>query len=501
METRRMLLKAMIAVPFGAALVMPVLSKPSSIDRLLDVVDNSRTDPNARPPGVKYVSEPPGITFLNGGPSGVIRANEGNMGWRRLARGDYAWEHEGEALTPHGNPIDFGIFMDMPYWDSRNGYGGYGTGGGYPNGVTDSDETFADGVGTYSKTSPMVITDSPAKMSLRLKRMALFLGADLPVRITAMQPFMYYGQCLHNLGAAGIKVQGTMRPEDYPAVPDSSIRKFGIVWPCEMPYREVTAGTGFDEFSSQFSLLTYSLNSFVSINMANVMNKMGYDTQAHHGAQNYNVLMQTLMIWSGAAENGLCAFPITPEIGGRYKNGAVDTNMELAPDEQFLDIGMQAYCQACRKCYDNCPGSAITGTNVEVMQPGGPPDNTTPIGTRNYKTWMCDQDKCVHIRGGPTHGDTNNGTGCDLCIRTCPWSNKPSSWWHDIGEWAVADIPSMNSLLVWIEDQAKWDLEPIPEDMWWSDIDNAKPAFSQKPSERPIPPTILPPYIFAPDMS
>jgi len=52
-----------------------------------------------------------------------------------------------------------------------------------------------------------------------------------------------------------------------------------------------------------------------------------------------------------------------------------------------------------------------------------------------YMAWPLDMERCTKYRVC-----NQNGTGCGMCVKSCPW-NKPSGSTHDFVRWVIQTLP------------------------------------------------------------
>jgi epoxyqueuosine reductase QueG len=107
---------------------------------------------------------------------------------------------------------------------------------------------------------------------------------------------------------------------------------------------------------------------------------------------------------AGLGELGRFGYLITRKFGPRVRLAAVTTDMPLILD-QPVDIGVEDFCRDCKKCALCCPSNSI------AME-----DQIEVNGTLR---WKLDEQSCFEYWG-------KVGTGCNICMRVCPWSHASS---------------------------------------------------------------------------
>ena len=287
-----------------------------------------------------------------------------------------------------------------------------------------------------------VDVDDPVRMSWRVKRLAKFLRSDL-VGICKMEPYMYFS---HTKDGKPVK----------------TFHKYGIIVLVDQNLDSFQASTGFDELSYSQSHLSYSHSGLIALQIAKYIRNLGYSARGNY-VTNYAGPLTPMVIMAGLGEMGRCGFAVTPELGSRFKAAAITTDIPLEPDKP-IDFGLQAFCEVCKKCAKHCPSQSIP-LNEQTVR-------------RNYKTWHIDSEKCGKFRIA-----NHPGASCGRCIKVCPYSNKPLTWWHKLGLWTTSHIPALNSLMVWADDAMGFGLKEIPKEQWYKGYNNSDLKYGlDKPS-------------------
>ena len=275
--------------------------------------------------------------------------------------------------------------------------------------------------------------DDPVRMSWRVKRLAKFLRSDL-VGICKMEPYMYYS---HTKDGKPVETN----------------HKYGIVIVVDQNLDSFQVSSGFDELSNSQSYLSYSHSGLIAIQMAKYIRNIGYPAKAHW-ASRYEVLVTPMVVKSGLGEMSRMGIAVTPELGARFKAAVITTDLPLEPDKP-IDFGLQEFCRVCKKCAKKCMSAAIPKGEKTVH--------------RNYETWNLDVKKCTVFR------ITNHpGSSCGRCIKVCPYSNKPLTWWHKLGIWTTSKLPFTDSLMAKLDDVMGFGLKEIPEEQWYKGYNDAE---------------------------
>ena len=228
---------------------------------------------------------------------------------------------------------------------------------------------------------------SPQKATERVKGFARHLGAGL-VGITELNPIWTYshrGEIFReNWEDWGKEIQVD--------------HKYAIVFTNEMSF-EMIASAPHTPTSIE-SRLQYSKGAFISTQLAAYIANLGYAATANH-FRHYENLLVPLAVDAGLGELGRFGYLITKKFGPRVRLAGVTTDMPLIADKP-VDIGVEDFCRDCKKCAVCCPSNSITMD-----------DQTEVNGTLR---WKLDEQSCFEYWG-------KVGTGCNICMRVCPWSH------------------------------------------------------------------------------
>ena len=216
--------------------------------------------------------------------------------------------------------------------------------------------------------------------------------------------------------------------------------------------RAVRASSGHDWMGDPISFQAYQHLGMVTETIANYIRRLGWDASAQYGpsfVDRYSVLLPPLLLAAGIGEVSRAGIILNPFLGLAFKAAAVLTNMPLVPD-QPIDFGLQSFCQDCKICAEACPSKAIR-TDDKVMYNG-------------YETWKLDTRRCASF-----NFTNKNGTMCNTCVKSCPWSN-PSTWSHNLVRGLVMDFPFTRKLAIRAAQVLKTDMT-FPEKKWWFDME------------------------------
>lgn len=212
------------------------------------------------------------------------------------------------------------------------------------------------------------------------------------------------------------------------------------------------ASTGSDWIGDPISFQAYEHLGMVAETLANYIRRLGWDASAQYGpsfANRYSILLPPLLLEAGMGEVSRAGIILNPYLGLGYKAAAVLTNMPLIPDTP-IDFGLQSFCQECKICAQNCPSKAIS-LGDKVMYNG-------------YETWKLDTRRCASF-----NFTNKNGTMCNCCVKSCPWTNPPT-WPHNLVRAMVMHSRLARSIAI----RAAYLLEPgkdRPDQKWWFDME------------------------------
>jgi epoxyqueuosine reductase len=176
----------------------------------------------------------------------------------------------------------------------------------------------------------------------------------------------------------------------------------------------MAASTGRDWMGDPISFQAYQHLGMVVETIANYIRRLGWEAAPQYGpsfVNHYSVLLPPLLLAAGIGEVSRAGIILNPYLGLGFKAAAVLTDMPLTADRP-IDFGLQSFCEHCRICARNCPSGAIP-TGSKVMYNG-------------YETWKLDTKRCASF-----NFTNSQGTMCNRCVKSCPWTNPPT-WKHNL---------------------------------------------------------------------
>ena len=143
---------------------------------------------------------------------------------------------------------------------------------------------------------------------------------------------------------------------------------------------------------------TYTQGWVVAREVSNWIRSQGWRATPHSGPDAGAVLSIPAALEAGFGQLGKHGSIISRELGSSFRLAAVFTDLPLVPSAP-VDIGVDDFCQICKRCVDDCPPGAIIHEKQLV---------------RGEMKWYVDFDKCT-----PYFAEHH---GCAVCIGVCPWT-------------------------------------------------------------------------------
>jgi len=252
----------------------------------------------------------------------------------------------------------------------------------------------------------------PSGMSGRLKRLALYLGADL-AGIAALNPAYVYTHVGRGPEPFGAEIQTEHR--------------YALCFALEMDYEMVSSSPLVPttiETGRQ-----YLRAALISFSIERYLRSLGFSARSHIAGSNYQVIAPAVAADAGLGELGRMGILISKKFGARMRLGVVTTEMPLVPDGPVA-FGVQDFCESCLKCARCCPAQAI---------PSGPKRNV-----RGVLKWQISPEKCYNYW-------RTIGTDCATCMYVCPYS-KPGGAIHSLVRSAIERSAVARSLSIAMDD-------------------------------------------------
>ena len=227
----------------------------------------------------------------------------------------------------------------------------------------------------------------PQEASLRLKGYAKNLGADL-VGITKINPLWIYS------------MRGEIFNDNWEEWGEeiNVNHAYAIVFATQMDADIV--GCAPHTPTCIESMVNYAKGAYISTQVAAYIANLGFYATANH-FRHYDGLMVPIAIDAGLGEMGRNGYLITRRYGPRVRLSLVTTDLPLVQDKP-VDLGIEDFCNICKKCAVCCPSTSI------------PQDNQ--VIENNILRWKIDAQSCFEYWG-------KIGTDCNICMNVCPWSH------------------------------------------------------------------------------
>ena len=338
----------------------------------------------------------------------------------------YDWRKKLKNKTGYGH-LEYAL-MDAGWYGER--------------GFTNSTMIHNRGMFTWEMKNPRITcTTSPdlkynvndkTDMSRKIKRVAKFFGAGA-VGICELDEKWVYSYS-YNLKTR----------EHLPfSIPDGF--KYAISIGIPMDYKMTkTAPTGISAASTG---LGYSEMGYVGGSLAHFIRCLGWKAIP---TGNDSLMSIPVAIDAGLGELGRHGLLISAKYGPRLRLCTVLTDMPLDVNEP-QDLGVQRFCDVCKKCAKSCPSQAIShGEKTDI------PCNIS--NNSGVLKWSIDAEKCFKFWA-------SNGFSCALCVVSCPFNKVPGIQ-HDMVRWVIKRLPWTNSLTVWMDDLCGYG-KPIKPDYFW----------------------------------
>jgi ferredoxin len=164
--------------------------------------------------------------------------------------------------------------------------------------------------------------------------------------------------------------------------------------------------------------------------IAEYIRGFGYDARSHTDG-NYETLCVPLAVDAGLGVPGRLGIFMHPVYGPCVRLSIVTTEMELVPTVARTRMkSMEAFCDICKKCADNCPTQSICR--------GEEPES------RGFRHWSIDQEKCFSFW-------KSIGTDCGFCIGVCPYT-KPDTLIHKLVRFYISRNPVNQRIALFLDD-------------------------------------------------
>jgi reductive dehalogenase len=283
----------------------------------------------------------------------------------------------------------------------------------------------------------------PRLNAKKIKSALHYLGADM-VGISEAPDWVWYS---HDLDGSEI----------HPP------HKNAITLLIDQGHETMEGASGDDWIAASQSMRAYLRGMLLGGIVAEQIRNLGYSASTHSVVDS-DVIHTPLVLLSGLGEiSRIGDTALNPFLGPRLKTLVITTDMPLEADKP-IDFGLQAFCNACKKCARECPSGAISA-GPKVMFNG-------------YETWKADVEKCGRYRM-----TQDQGAMCGRCMKTCPW-NLEGLFVESPFRWLAMKVPQAAKGLTWLDDKlGHGNINPMKK--WWWDIETTQTGVKQVvPEER-----------------
>ncbi len=253
----------------------------------------------------------------------------------------------------------------------------------------------------------------PQRAAEKVKHLARFLGADLAKIGPLRQQWVYT-----HVGRSGGDREG-YRPWGTPI--DLTHHTHAIAMAFRMDYSLARTAPNFPTLLA--TARGYAMGAWVSVQLAQYIRMLGYSARAHH-LNNYQVIAVPVAVDCGLGELSRAGYLLTREFGLGVRLAIVTTDMPLAHDRP-VDLGVQSFCEHCKRCAEECPSRSI---------PMG-----DKIAYKGIRKWKLNEETCYRY----WH---TVGTDCSICMMVCPWT-KPQNCFYRMMK-VPAAIPGPHQRLI-----------------------------------------------------
>ncbi len=180
----------------------------------------------------------------------------------------------------------------------------------------------------------------------------------------------------------------------------------------------------------------YFRSARIGMTVATVLARLGYAARPHYDAH-YDVILPPLAVAAGLGEVGRNNILVSKRYGARVRLGGISTDFPLDHDAP-ISLGVQRFCETCRKCAEHCPARALTGGAKEDV--------------RGVARWPTHVERCYGYW-------RQMGTDCGICMAGCPFSH-PATPFHDAVRAGLRLMPWLARPALWLDDLfygRRWD--------------------------------------------
>jgi len=206
--------------------------------------------------------------------------------------------------------------------------------------------------------------------------------------------------------------------------------------------------------------LGYSDSAFVVASLAEFIRGLGYQAIP---CVNDTAPSIPFAVDAGLGELSRLNKMVSPEFGAGLRICKVFTDLPMACDKP-IDSGIVEFCKRCKKCAEACPARALSFDAEPSFKVRGPWNNP------GHKAWFEDSYKCYQYW-------QQVGSGCGICIASCPFTKAAGGWVHDTVETTVSITPVADRFFRVMDDVFGYGKQPRDLEQWWT---KARPASTRR---------------------
>jgi epoxyqueuosine reductase QueG len=274
--------------------------------------------------------------------------------------------------------------------------------------------------------------DDPKLMSVEVKRIAKFFGADL-AGITAMDERWLYSS---RVDTRDFSEAENKLPEGM-----TSVIVLGHQMDKELvatyPSALAGAATGRE----------YSHEAAIIMQLAAYIRNLGYEAVA---SMNDTGLVIPYAIKAGLGEYARNQLVITPEYGPRLRFSKIFTNLPLDHDLP-AKLGVEEFCNICTQCADACPAKALPFGEKTVSE------GDAASAIKGVRKWTSDAKACFGYWA-------KLQSDCAICMRVCPFNREFDTWQNKL--WLKVALSRWREWALWWDKRSKRADRLKPKE-WW----------------------------------
>ena len=151
------------------------------------------------------------------------------------------------------------------------------------------------------------------------------------------------------------------------------------------------------------SALQYYRAANIALTVEAILQSADCSAKAHYDAH-YDLILPPLAAAAGLGEVGRNNILVSNGYGSRVRIGAITTDL-IVEYNRPVSLGVNHFCQLCKKCAENCPSRALEMEKKKIIN--------------GELKWTTNTERCYAYW-------RTVGTDCGICMTVCPFSHKNS---------------------------------------------------------------------------